>query len=83
MDQVFECYSVQSRDYISNAFNSSVIARVFIYLFFYLCMIGSWESMVQFLDIGYAVHTTPREEDKVTWLTGTSRGFQVKIYNKA
>ena len=39
--------------------------------------------MVQFLDIGYAVHTTPREEDKVTWLTGTSRGFQVKIYNKA
>lgn len=46
-------------------------------------MIGSWESMVQFLEIGYAVHTTPREEDKVTWLTGTSRGFQVKIYNKA
>ena len=67
------------------AFNSSVIARVFFWnvVFFDLCMIGSWESMVQFLDIGYAVHTTPREEDKVTWLTGTSRGFQVKIYNKA
>ena len=70
------------------AFNSSVIARVFFFfwgnvVFFDLCMIGSWESMVQFLEIGYAVHTTPREEDKVTWLTSTSRGFQVKIYYKA